>query len=143
MSETVFLQGSPVSRRAFCGILCQQVYRRIEHMRFLIPVFFILFSLAPFANAACILPLKPLNLADGAVADVDDMNVSKRRVERYMEDSQRYLKCLDTMDKTAIGTGRDNDERRRKRITNYNTAHKNMSEVLSVYDASVAEFNQR
>ena len=85
----------------------------------------------------------PQNLADGAVADVDEMNVSKRRVERYLDDSQRYLKCLDTMDKTAVGTGRDNDERRRKRIANYNAAMKNMNEILRIYDISVTEFNQR
>ncbi|MFT4918046.1 MAG: hypothetical protein ACI8RU_000659, partial [Zhongshania aliphaticivorans] len=55
----------------------------------------------------------------------------------------RYLKCLDTMDKTAVGTGRDNDERRRKRIANYNAAMKNMNEILRIYDISVTEFNQR
>ncbi|WP_373092282.1 hypothetical protein [Zhongshania sp.] len=112
-------------------------------MRFLITVFFILVSWVPLAQAACILPLMPQNLADGAVTDVDEMNVSKRRVERYLDDSQRYLKCLDTMDKTAVGTGRDNDERRRKRIANYNVAMKNMNEILRIYDISVTEFNQR
>ncbi len=112
-------------------------------MRFLITVFFILVSWVPLAQAACILPLMPQNLADGAVADVDEMNVSKRRVERYLDDSQRYLKCLDIMDKTAVGTGRDNDERRRKRIANYNAAMKNMNEILRIYDISVTEFNQR
>jgi hypothetical protein len=100
-------------------------------MRFLITVFFILVSWVPLAQAACILPLMPQNLADGAVADVDEMNVSKRRVERYLDDSQRYLKC------------RDNDERRRKRIANYNAAMKNMNEILRIYDISVTEFNQR
>jgi hypothetical protein len=112
-------------------------------MRFLIVVFFILVSWVPLAQAACILPLMPQNLADGAVADADEMNVAKRRVERYLDDSQRYLKCLDTMDKTAVGTGRDNDERRRKRIANYNVAMKNMNEILGIYDISVTDFNQR
>ena len=112
-------------------------------MRFFIPVFLMIICWAPFAKAACILPLVPQNLADGALADVDDMTVAKRRVDRYLDDSERYLKCLDTMDKTAIGTGRDNDERRRKRIANYNAAMNNINEVLSRYETSVIEFNQR
>ena len=112
-------------------------------MRFLIAVFFILLCWTPLVRAACILPLIPQNLVDGAVADADDMRAAKRRIERYIEDSERYLKCLDTMDKTAIGTGRDNDERRRKRIANYNIAMQNLSEVLSHYDNSVSVFNQR
>lgn len=112
-------------------------------MRFCTFIFLIIVCWAPLAKAACILPLVPKNLVDGAIADADDMNAAKRRVERYLDDSERYLKCLDTMDKTAIGTGRDNDERRRKRIANYNVAMKNMSEVRWTYNSSVEAFNLR
>jgi hypothetical protein len=85
----------------------------------------------------------PQNLADGETADINDMNAAKRRMERYLDDTERYLKCLDTMDKTAIGTGRDNDERRRKRIVNYNTAMKNMNAVRRSYNSNVEAFNRR
>ncbi|MEX1667947.1 hypothetical protein AB4876_03435 [Zhongshania guokunii] len=112
-------------------------------MRFFAAIFLSTMIWAPFAKAACILPLMPKDIVDGEIADFDDMNVAKRRVERYLDDSQRYLKCLDAMDKTALGTGRDNDERRRKRIANYNAAMKNMSEVISTYNANVSDFNQR
>ncbi|MDF1692563.1 MAG: hypothetical protein P1U47_09335 [Zhongshania sp.] len=112
-------------------------------MRFFAAIFFAMMIWAPIAKAACILPLMPQDLIDGEIADFEDMNVAKRRVERFLEDSQRYLKCLDTMDKTALGTGRDNDERRRKRIANYNAAMENMSEVISTYNANVGDFNQR
>lgn len=112
-------------------------------MRLSILIFLIIICWVPLAKAACILPLIPNNLADGAIADADDMNAAKRRIERYVDDSERYLKCLDTMDKTAIGTGRDSDERRRKRIGNYNAAMKNMSEVQRAYNSSVEAFNLR
>ncbi|MBQ0758153.1 MAG: hypothetical protein KBT72_00755 [Zhongshania sp.] len=112
-------------------------------MRFFIPSIFILTLCAPLAHASCVLPLPPKNFPDGATADAEAMEFSKRRVERYLDNSQRFIKCLDTMDKTAIGTGRDNEERRRRRINNYNVGMENMATVMSKYQESVMQFNSR
>jgi hypothetical protein len=112
-------------------------------MRLSVISFLALLAFAESVQAACVLPVKPQNLPDGQVAETDDMNFSRRRVDRYVEDTDRYLKCLDGMEKTAIGTGRDNDERRRKRIQHYNTAMQNLSTVATTYEKSVFEFKRR
>ncbi|CAA0103652.1 Uncharacterised protein [Zhongshania aliphaticivorans] len=112
-------------------------------MRFLIPSVFLFTLCAPLAHAACVLPTPPKNFPDGITADNETMEFAKRRVERYFDSSRRFLKCLDTMDKTAVGTGRDNEERRRRRIDDYNTSMQNVASVMSEYTESVRQFNNR
>ncbi|CAA0092079.1 hypothetical protein [Zhongshania aliphaticivorans] len=112
-------------------------------MRIFRTSFIFLTLCAPLAQAACILPLPPQHFPEGATADAEAMKFAKRRVERYLEDSRRFLKCLDTMDKTAVGTGRDNEERRKARINNYNVAMENAAMVISEYEENVRQFNNR
>lgn len=112
-------------------------------MRIFRSSFIFLALCAPLAQAACVLPQPPQHIPDGASADAEAMKFAKRRVERYLEDSRRFVKCLDTMDKTAVGTGRDNEERRRARINNYNLAMENAAAVISEYEENVRQFNNR
>ncbi|MBQ0794813.1 hypothetical protein [Zhongshania sp.] len=112
-------------------------------MRFLIPSFLFFTLCGSIAHASCVLPLPPQQFPDGAIADAEAMEFAKRRVERYFDNSLRYIKCLDTIDKTAIGTGRDNEERKRKRINSYNVGLENIAMVLAEYEESVRQFNSR
>jgi hypothetical protein len=90
-----------------------------------------------------VLPLPPKNFPNGMTADSEAMDFAKRRVERYLDNSLRFIKCLDTLDKTAISSGRDNEERRRRRINSYNIGLDNIAKVVSGYDESVRQFNNR
>ncbi|WP_269620127.1 hypothetical protein [Zhongshania sp. BJYM1] len=112
-------------------------------MRFFVPSVFIFTLCAPLVHASCVIPLPPQHFPNGSVADAEAMDFAKRRIERYLDNSQRFIKCLDTMDKTAIGTGRDNEERRRRRINNYNAAMENTALVIREYEESVRKFNNR
>lgn len=112
-------------------------------MRFVVPSVLVFILCTPLAHASCVLPLPPLNFPDGATADSEAMEFTKRRVERYLDNSARFIKCLDTMDKTAIGTGRDNEERRRRRINSYNVGMENIAKVVRGYEESVEQFNNR
>lgn len=112
-------------------------------MRFFIPTVFIFTLCANVVHASCVIPPPPQNFPNGDVADAEAMDFAKRRIERYLDNSQRFIKCLDTMDKTAIGTGRDSEERRRRRINNYNAGMENIAMVIREYEESVGKFNNR
>ena len=112
-------------------------------MRFVIPTVLVFTFYTQLASAYCMLPAPPKQFPNGATADVEEMEFAKLRVERYFDNSLRFIKCLDTVDKTAVGTGRDNEEGRRKRINSYNVAMENVAAVTSAFEESVRQFNNR
>jgi hypothetical protein len=112
-------------------------------MRFVVPTGLIFILCAPLALAGCVLPLPPLNFPDDTTANSEVITLTKRRVEGYLDNSARFIKCLDTTAKMAIGTGRSNEERRRRRINSYNVGLDNITQVVRGYERSVQRLNNR
>ena len=53
------------------------------------------------AAFACDYPARP-SIPDGATASKDDLLAAKATVQKYMEDVDAYLTCIETEEKTAI-----------------------------------------
>ena len=94
------------------------------------------------ALARCIAPAAVELWPSGDTADIEDMLIAKRRVERYLDDARGFINCLDTMDKTARGTGRDTEALRQRRITRYSNIMADMHAVVAAYNQQVAAFNR-
>lgn len=103
-----------------------------------------LFCLMPLASwAGCSLPAAPVQFPDGSQASRAEMLSARERLERYVDEQGRYLKCLDAMEKTAKGTGHDTAQRRLNRIARYNRAMAQMAASVEAYNSEAERFNLR
>lgn len=99
-----------------------------------------LLMMAVSSQAACVLPQAPSYRVDASVVDAEDLLYARRRLERYLQASEQFIDCLDTMEKTAQGTGRESDSRRRKRISDYNKVMADTAVAVTAYNTQVAQF---
>lgn len=110
-------------------------------MTFLKPLLFpLLLLVATSSQAGCVLPQVPSYRVDSSAVDAEDLLYARRRLERYLQASEKFIDCLDTMEKTAQGTGRESDSRRRKRISDYNKVMADTAKAVTAYNAQVAQF---
>ena len=102
----------------------------------------LLLCFSPSLFAACVMP-EPgkLQLPDGASSDREQMLVARKQLDAYLRDLDRFILCLDAMEKTAKGTGHDNILRQDRRRQQYNEAMAAITEAISAYDREVEAFN--
>lgn len=102
----------------------------------------LLLCFSPSLFAACVMP-EPgeLRVPDGASSDREQMVVARKQLDAYLRNLDRFILCLDAMEKTAKGTGHDNVLRQDRRRQQYNEAMAAISRALSTYNDEVARFN--
>lgn len=110
--------------------------------RLLLPVLIASSLLSSLANAACTLPAAPTP-ASPTNLERSELQDWRQRLEVYLDEQGRYLKCMDAMEKTAKGTGHDTEQRRLDRIGRYSKAMAEMTDAVDAYNTQAEAFNAR